>query len=178
MKMGTVVAALLAIAVVPASAQMGDKSMPMKDGLRSTYDSVKAWVTKAAEQVPEDQYAFKPTPEVRSFGQLFGHVANSNFMICSTAAGETSPSKANFENAKTKAEIVKAVADSFAYCDKVFDQMTEAKAHEMTELFGQKQPRLSVLAFNTAHDYEHYGNLVTYMRLKGMVPPSSQRSGM
>ena len=123
----------------------------------------------------EDLYSYQPTPEVRTFGQLFGHVANSNFMICSGASGEESPGKGtDYEKASSKAEIVKGLADSFAYCDKVFDQMTEAMAHEMMQFFGRQQPRLSVLAFNTAHDYEHYGNLVTYMRLKGMVPPSSQ----
>ena len=175
MKMALPAAVVLALVAAPAQAQTGDK-MPVKDGILGTYDSVKGWTTKAAQQVSEDLYGFQPTPEVRTFGQLFGHVANSNFMICSSAAGEENPSKGtNYEKAASKAEIVKGLDDSFAYCDKVFDQMTDAKAHEMMQLFGRQQPRLSELVFNTAHDYEHYGNIVTYMRLKGMVPPSSQR---
>ena len=174
MRMALPVAVVLALVAAPSSAQMGDQ-MPVKDGLRGTNDSVKDWTTKAAQQVSEDLYSYQPTPEVRTFGQLFGHVANANFMICSGAAGEENPSKGkNFEKAESKAEIVTGLTESFAYCDKVFDQMTEAKAHEVIQFFGRQQPRLSVLAFNTAHDFEHYGNIVTYMRLKGMVPPSSQ----
>ena len=174
MRMALPVAVVLALVAAPSSAQMGDQ-MPVKDGLRGTNDSVKDWTTKAAQQVSEDLYSYQPTPEVRTFGQLFGHVANANFMICSGAAGEENPSKGkNFEKAASKAEIVTGLTESFAYCDKVFDQMTEAKAHEVIQFFGRQQPRLSVLAFNTAHDFEHYGNIVTYMRLKGMVPPSSQ----
>lgn len=173
MRMAPAVVMALALAAAPAHAQMGDK-MPVKDGIRGTYDSVRGWLVKAAQQVSEDLYGFQPTPEVRTFGQIFGHVANSNFSICSNAAGGENPNKVNFEKAATKAEIAKGLEASFAYCDSVFDGMTEAKAHEMTKLFGREQPRLSVLAFNTAHDYEHYGNIVTYMRLKGMVPPSSQ----
>lgn len=181
MKIGIMWIAALALFAAPSYAQMGDhaqmadRSMAIRNGLRGTYDSVKDWITKSADQVSEDLYSFKPTPEVRSLGELFGHVANANFMICSGAAGEKSPNTADFEKVTAKAEIVKGLRASFAYCDQAFDGMTEAKAHETITFFGQQQPRLSVLAFNTSHDYEHYGNIVTYMRLKGMVPPSSQR---
>ena len=182
---GLMVVVALALVAAPACTQTGqapaepaaeqaERGMPVKDGLRGTYDSVKQWITAAADQVPEDLYAFQPTPEVRTFGQIFGHVANSNFMICAQAGGGANPNQTNFEEAATKAEIVQGLHDAFAYCDGVFDQMTEAQAHEMMTLFGREQPRLSALSFNTAHDYEHYGNIVTYMRLKGMVPPSSQ----
>lgn len=157
----------------PPAEQM-DQGMPVKDGLRGTYDSVTQWITAAADQVSEDLYTFQPTPEVRTFGQLFGHIANSNFMICAQAGGGQNPNQVNFEEATAKADIVKGLNDAFAYCDGVFDAMTETQAHEMMTLFGREQPRLSALSFNTAHAYEHYGNIVTYMRLKGMVPPSSQ----
>lgn len=149
--------------------------MAMRDGLRGTFDTVKGWITKAADQVSEDLYNLKPTPEVRSFGELLGHVANANYMICSAATGEKSPNATDFEKVTAKAELVKGLRASFAYCDQAFGAMTGAKAHETIELFGQKQPRLAVLAFNTSHDFEHYGNIVTYMRLKGLVPPSSQQ---
>jgi uncharacterized damage-inducible protein DinB len=128
--------------------------------------------------VSEADYAFKPTPEVRSFGQLIGHVADSNYGICATAAGEKPP-VGDVEKTKTaKADLQKALADSFAYCDKIWASMAGPKGMEMVKFFGGEQPRLAVLAFNTSHDFEHYGNIVTYMRLKGMVPPSSQRGGM
>ena len=115
---------------------------------------------------------------MRSLGALFGHVANANFMICAAAAGEKSPATGNAEQLTAKADIQKALADSFAYCDTVWASVgtagREAWAGEPVDLFGMKLTRASALSFNAAHDWEHYGNVVTYMRLKGMVPPSSQ----
>lgn len=155
-----------------AAAQSADLA-----GYKVPHDTVKGWLTQAAEAIPEEHYAFKPTPEVRSMGQLFGHVANANFMICSAASGEKSPATGNAEQLKTKAEIQKALADSFAFCDKAWTTVGGARGSEPVDLFGMKLTRASALAFNAAHDFEHYGNVVTYMRLKGMVPPSSQGGG-
>ena len=146
-------------------------------GFKGPYDIVKDYLTKAAAQVDEANYAFKPTPDVRSLGQLFGHVANANFMICSIASGEKNPATGNAEQLKTKAEIQKALADSFAFCDKAWAAVTPANAEQSVDVFGMKHSRASALSFNSAHDWEHYGNIVTYMRLKGMVPPSSQGGG-
>lgn len=145
-------------------------------GYKVPFDSVRDNIIKAAAAVSEADYAFKPTPEVRSMGQLFGHVANANFMICAAIAGEKSPATSDAEKLATKAEIQKAVADSFEYCDRVWGSIG-ARGSEALDLFGMQLTRSSALAFNAAHDWEHYGNIVTYMRLKGMVPPSSQRGG-
>ena len=165
----------IGLAAAPLAAQGGD---PMTKATKGWFDVVKGYITKSAEQVSEANYAFKPTPEVRSFGQLIGHVADSNYEICSAAAGEKPPVN-DVEKTKTaKADLQKALAESFAYCDKVWAGVTDAKGTEMVKFFGGQQPRLAVLGFNTSHDFEHYGNIVTYMRLKGMVPPSSQRGGM
>jgi uncharacterized damage-inducible protein DinB len=98
-------------------------------------------------------------------------------MFCSIASGAANPMQGtSIEKTKTsKADLQKALAESFAYCDAQIASMTDAKGStEMVDLFGKKHPRLGVLALNNAHDFEHYGNLVTYMRLKGMVPPSTQ----
>lgn len=146
-------------------------------GITSIYDIVKGHITNAAEQTAEEHFAFKPTPEVRSLGQLFGHIANANYMICSIAAGETSPATGNAEQLSSKADIQKALAGSFAYCDSAWTKIEGEKGSEPVELFGMKHTRASALALNAAHDWEHYGNIVTYMRLKGLVPPSSQRGG-
>ncbi len=141
--------------------------------LNPLYQSIKGNIIKSAEMMPETNYSFKPTPEVRSFGQLVGHMANANFAICATAKGEKSPGMQDFEKVTDKAALVKAVQDAFAYCDGAF-KMDDAAFAPMTELFGMKMSRLSFLILNVTHDNEHYGNMVTYFRLKGMVPPSSQ----
>jgi len=165
--------ALLA-ATVPAVAQSGN---PMTDAMKAQFAIVKGDLTKTAEQVTEENYAFKPTPDVRNLGALIGHVADASYYFCSTASGAANPMKGtSVEKTKTsKADLQKSLADALAFCDAQLNAMTDAKGAEMVDFFGGKQPRIAVFAFNTAHDFEHYGNLVTYMRLKGMVPPSSQK---
>lgn len=129
---------------------------------------------RAAEKMPEENYSFKPTPEVRSFGQLVGHVADANYMFCAQAAGEPNPAK-NIEKTKTsKADLVAAVKDAVAYCNKIYDGMTDASGSEMVKFGRFNLAKLTLLSLNTAHTNEHYGNMVTYMRLKGLVPPSSE----
>jgi uncharacterized damage-inducible protein DinB len=171
MKTVCTVLAVLALAT-PAAAQTA--ANPLTSATKATFDIVKGYITKAAEKVPEDQYSFKPSPDVRTFGQLIGHIADANHMICG-AAGGTGKSGDSVEKTKTtKADLQKALADSFAACDSVYASLTDAKGMETAKFFAGEQPRISILAFNTAHDFEHYGNLVTYMRIKGMVPPSSE----
>ena len=143
-------------------------------GVGLGYNIAKGNLIRAAEQMPEGDYGFQATKDVRTFGQLVGHVANANFMICATASGEANPNSADIEKTMTaKADLVNALKDSFTFCDKAY-QITDAKGLEEMTLFGMKTNRVGALAFNAAHDMEHYGNIVTYMRLKGMVPPSSQ----
>jgi uncharacterized damage-inducible protein DinB len=141
--------------------------------VKTMYEGLKGFITKAAAMVPEDKYTYQPTKEVRTMGQLFGHIANANGMICNAASGTTGAKPADAEKLPTKAEIQKALAESFATCDSAFKAVTAANAHETVTLFGQTHTRIGTLAFNNAHDYEHYGNIVTYMRINGMVPPSS-----
>jgi uncharacterized damage-inducible protein DinB len=144
-------------------------------GVGLGYNVAKGNLIRAAEQMPEADYSFQATKDVRTFGQLVGHVADANFMICSTASGEANPNPGSLEKTLTaKTDLVKALKDSFTFCDKAY-QISDSKGTEEVTLFGSmKTNRVGALAFNAAHDMEHYGNIVTYMRLKGMVPPSSQ----
>ena len=129
---------------------------------------------RSAEKVPEDLYSFKATPDVRSMGQLFGHVADALFGMCATAGG-SKPPRAGIEKSVTaKAELVAALKEGVTYCNTVFDGMTDQKGTETVPFYFGPTPRLSVLYFAVTHTYEHYGNLVTYMRLKNIVPPSSE----
>lgn len=145
-------------------------------GVRTVYNAVKGFVTQAAERMPEEHYSFAPTPEVRNFGQLIGHIANANYLFCAPVLGEPNGGRGNAEELTTKGELVEAVKASFAYCDRAY-AIPAAQAGDALQFFGQQHTKLSVLAFNMGHDYEHYGNIVTYMRMKGLVPPSSQPAG-
>jgi uncharacterized damage-inducible protein DinB len=151
----------------PASAQAPNFS------LKGQYETVKGWVMQSAAAMPEADYAFKPTPEIRSFGQLLGHIANSTGMICTIPAAGKSPLMGDAEKLATKAEVTKALAAAFAACDAVWASVTPAWNTEVVNLFGADQTKIAALTFNTAHTFEHYGNIVTYLRLKGIVPPSS-----
>lgn len=141
--------------------------------IRPLYEQFRGWLIASAEQMPEAKYSYQPTDEVRTFGQMVGHVANAAYMFCSAALGEENPNSSNFEEVTAKADLVKGVQDAFAYCDKAY-AMDGAKAAEEVTFFGQNGSRLWVLNFNAMHNAEHYGNFVTYFRLNSMVPPSSQ----
>lgn len=160
---------VLIVATLPLLAQN-----PMADEARKSYDSVKMNVLKAAEKMPEDAYGFKPVDGVRTFGQLVGHVANAQYAMCSAGAGEAMPKMGNAEKLATKDELVKALTAAEAYCDKVYASAKDSDV-DMVKMFGTEKPKLGWLFLNTAHLNEHYGNIVTYMRVKGLVPPSSEK---
>jgi len=147
---------------------------PITVSEKGLYSYLSNAVIGAAVKMPEENYSFEPTPEVRSFGQLVGHVADANYMFCSQAAGEANPSKGVEKTKTSKADLVAALKDAVAYCNKAFDGMTDAKGSEMVQMFSFHLAKLTVLSLNTAHTDEHYGNMVTYLRLKGIVPPTSE----
>jgi uncharacterized damage-inducible protein DinB len=148
---------------------------PITASEKGFYSVVSGEAIAAAQKMPEENYSFKPTPDVRSFGQLVGHIADAQYGFCSTALGEPNPMK-GIENTKTsKADLVAALKDGVAYCNKAFAAMTDAQGGQMVKMFNFSLAKLTVLSVNTAHTDEHYGNMVTYLRLKGIVPPSSEQ---
>lgn len=175
--MRTTAFALIALAVAsPAAAQ--DHANMAGGGfadIKPLHSQFMGWVIAAAEQMPEADYAYKPTPAVRSFGEMLGHIADANFQFCAAGKSEESPSKVQHEKITTKAAMVAGLKAAAAYCETAYG-MPHGKEHDPVSIFGMKGSRLWVMAFNIAHNAEHYGNLVTYLRMKGMVPPSSQGS--
>jgi len=179
--MNRVSAVLLFAATVaacePAQTPAPEQSVPstaITGSLRGTYDVVKGYLTAAAEQVPEEQYAFKATPEVRSMGQLFAHVADANYMFCAASSGEAAPAESVEQTRTAKADLQEALADSFEFCDRAFAALDDVSGAVEATVIGMTSTKLGILALSTAHQFEHYGNVVTYMRMNGMVPPSSQ----
>ena len=160
---------LVSVAATAAFAQN-----PLSVSQAVFYRAIANNVVAAAEKMPEENYAFKATPDVRSFGQLVGHTADAQFTFCSAVAGEKPP-VSDIEKTKTsKADLVKAEKDAVAYCNKVYGGLTDDQAPALVKMMGRDWPKLTILTLNTAHLDEHYGNMVTYMRLKGLVPPSSE----
>jgi uncharacterized damage-inducible protein DinB len=150
---------------------------PMTQALRSAWDGAKTNVRRSADVMPEAKYNFKPVDTVRTFGALLAHIAGASYEFCAAAKGEKPPfAEDTFEkSAKTKAEIVKALDGAIAYCDEIYKTLDDAKAAQVTAgaFGGPQSARAANLIGNTGHFNEHYGNLVTYLRINGLVPPSS-----
>jgi uncharacterized damage-inducible protein DinB len=142
---------------------------------REIWTTVIGYVTAAAEQVPDSSYSYRPVPTVRTFGQLIAHIAGSQDMFCAMALGDKANASDAIEKTTTgKAALVAALKASTAHCQKAY-AMTDADAMKRTvTVFAGERSALWALLYSTVHDNEHYGNIVTYMRMLGMVPPSSQ----
>lgn len=150
---------------------------PITMTLQGAWQEAKTNIRKSADVMPEAKYGFKPVETVRSYGAILAHVAGAAYEFCSAAKNEKAPhAEDEFEkSAKTRAEIVKALDGAIAYCDEVYKTLDDVKAAQMANgAFGaSKRPRAATLFGNTGHFMEHYGNLVTYLRINGLVPPSS-----
>jgi uncharacterized damage-inducible protein DinB len=174
----TSLAVICASAFLGVSASAQSPANPVAAGVRTAWDGAKRNLTRSAELMPEADYSFRPVTTVRTFGQILAHVAGANYVFCSAAKGEKSPhAEAAFEKtATTRAHIIKVLNESIAYCDGAYAALDDKRAGETVDLpFGMgKGARALPLMLNTGHLQEHYGNLVTYFRVKGMVPPSSQ----
>ena len=170
---------LLCLLALPAFSQEKQSSDNLFSATnKRAYERTKGILLRSAEKMPEENYSFKPVDTVRTYGQIIGHLADAQYLFCSTASGEKNP-ELKIENTKTsKADLVAALKDGFAYCDKVYDAMTDAAATQRVKFFGNDVPKFAVLSINIGHNMEHYGNLVTYMRIKGIVPPTSEQGQM
>lgn len=158
----------------PAAASGG----PLSGALQRAYANVKRNITEAAEKMPEAEYGFRPVDTVRTFAGFVGHVADGAFAYCSLAKGDKNPNPTPgaLDKLTTKAETVAALTKAFAYCDDVHNAMTDEKALALVKMGPNETPAVAVLFGNVSHLNEHYGNLVTYMRIKGLVPPSTERA--
>src|SRR5262252_1329673 len=169
---------LLCLLALPAfSREKQSSDNPFSTINQRGYERTKGILLRAAEKMPEENYSFKPADTVRTYGQIIGHLADAQYLFCSTASGEKNPDL-KIESSKTsKADLIAALKDGFAYCDKVYASMTDAEATQTVKFFGNDASKFGLLSLNVGHNMEHYGNLVTYMRIKGIVPPTSEQQG-
>lgn len=172
-----VCSALPTVARAPLAAQAAPADNASVQAVHALWKSLTGYILQSAKDMPEEKYGFQPTPEVRTFGQLIGHVAGAERMFCAIALGEPPTAEADIENKVTsKAGLIEALEASMTYCERAYAQ-TDAATQAPVTMFGQKVTRFYALAMNATHNGEHYGNIVTYLRINGIVPPSS-RGGM
>jgi uncharacterized damage-inducible protein DinB len=147
---------------------------PLSSDLKNSYNGIKTTLTRAADEMSDADYSFKASPAERTYGAMVGHIADVQLALCGNAKGEQKMGDAE-KTKTTKADLVAALKASFDYCDGVYGSLTDADAATQVTLFGpRKATKLAVLNFNIGHDNEMYGQLVVYLRIKGLVPPSSQ----
>jgi uncharacterized damage-inducible protein DinB len=135
---------------------------------------IRAMFTQAIEQMSDADFAFKPTPEVRSFGQLLAHVAETNYWFCAGALGEKPPASNIEQTMTSRADITRTLLESFAYCERAFTAVNDpAHAQKVVSFHGQPATAAVLLNFRNYHSLLHWGNAITYMRLRGKVPPTA-----
>ena len=139
---------------------------------KQAYDHVKNNIIKAAQEMPDEDYNFQPTPDIRTFGALIGHIAAAQAHYCSAAEG--THMQLDTSSMKTKAELVSALQQSSEECDKAYDAANPSNIGHTVGAGRMQRSELGVLYANIAHDNEEYGYMAVYLRLKGQVPPSSQ----
>jgi hypothetical protein len=163
---------LTLLASAAALAQDKGASNPFSTDARGSYTQIKQTLLRAAEKMPEENYSFRTVKEVKTYGEMLGHVADIQMALCGLAKGER---KGPVAAGKTsKADVTTALKASFDYCDTVYNSMNDADGAVKVSMFGQQMTKLGVLNFNTMHDNEMYGTMVAFLRLKGIVPPSSE----
>jgi hypothetical protein len=174
----TCIGAAIVLTVAAAAAQQPPAPTTIAVSIQRAYAGIKANLTQAADKMPEADYGFKPSsmPEVRVYGALFSHVAQSQFGPCAAVKGVPNPMMGRQleTELKTKAEIVKALADSFAFCDDAYASLTDANISEMIMQGRGQTARAAILANNVTHNNEMAGTAYVYMRAKGLVPPSTE----
>ena len=178
MKRAICITAGLLLAATAASAQPAAGRVGIASRLRQSYAQMKRDLTEAADKMTDADATFKPAPEIRTFAGQFAHVAQFHYNYCSQVKGGTNPNTADLEQtATTKAAVVKALADSFAYCNDAFLSLTDETANQFIAVGGAQLARAVPLINFIAHDSEEYGIITVYLRLKSLVPPSTENAG-
>ena len=164
--------ALLLVTILACATSLKAQSNPLSADAKGDYTSIKNILLKSADKMPEENYSFRTTPQVRTYGEMIAHIADVQIALCSTAKGEQK--KGTAAGKTSKADLSAALKESFDYCDAVYDSMTDAAGAQTVKMFGRDKTKVGVLFFNVEHDNEMYGQMVAYMRIKGIVPPSSE----
>ena len=165
---------VLPLAIWGAAAQPLVAQSSIAEELRREWASSRRQMVAIAEAMPAEKFHFKPTPEVRSFGEIVAHFAGENLAWMETVAGVPDSGRgARITNLQDRGEILRAVSEYFDYGATVLANLTDQTALETVPLMGRRLPRWLVVMEAIGHSKEHYGNLVTYLRLSGITPPAS-----
>ncbi len=168
-----------AVALFISVSLFAQSNNPVTDEFRAGYQGLKTNLLATAERMPEESYSFRPTPEVEAFGRRVAHIANGNYGTCTGLEGEGKSLNAQVRT--SKADLIAALRESFAVCDRVMAALTDRNAMEMVDAWlgqpparGAKRSRVGQVDGLLRHCSELYGYMAVYLRLKGVVPPTTQ----
>lgn len=169
---------LASMAVLVSAGLSSAQSNPFSGEIKKDYHAVRDYFIRAAEKMPAEKYGFKPSADVRSFGQQIAHVADDQYNLCAPAKNEVRKAAyTEIENTlSSKAELVPALRAAFAYCDAAYDALTDGSGAELVQTNKSGRTKFGMLNWNLWHTWEHYGNIVVYLRMQGLVPPTSERA--
>jgi hypothetical protein len=159
------------VVLATATALLGRTSTSPYADLKLVYGLVRDNLQHLAEQMPEESYTFRPSPEMRSFGELMAHIADTQGLFCSGVQGIPPPPTA--ASKASKPELLKALKNSSAICDTAFDYLTPANAGLPGPGGPVRMTKLGTLVYINGHSNEEYSYAAVYLRLKGIVPPST-----
>jgi uncharacterized damage-inducible protein DinB len=142
---------------------------------KANYERVARYLLEAAAKMPDEGYAFRPSPDVRTFAQLVGHIAEAQYIACSLVRGEEYKPRGIEQNLSKKAELVAALEVAVGFCRESWSKLAPGAMTDRVTIFDLNRTKLGAMDIGTAHAFEHYGNMVTYLRMKGVVPPSSAK---
>jgi DinB superfamily len=165
---------LIIIAALTAGLLSAQDANPVSSGLKQSWNNIKTLLAKEADKMPPENYSFKPTPELQDFGTRVAHIVGANMRTCASLKGEQKT--LNLTATSSKAEIAAAMKEAWDECDSAFNALTDADAHTMIAGRGGQRSKLSIAEGMLEHSQELYGYMAVYLRLKGVVPPSSDRN--
>ena len=162
----------------PAANQPAPPAKPLSApaDVQRAYNGLKANILKAADKMPAESYSFRPTPDIRTFARVVNHVTEAQVRICGTLNGTAPDALAKVPpETADKATIQAALQASFGECDKAYAALTDDNLLQMLTLGQITRTRIGFAWGNVSHDNEQYATLALYLRLKGLVPPSSEK---
>ena len=161
----------------PAAAPQPPVSNPVATAFRENAQQAAKNLIAAAEDVPADKYAYKPTPAQMSFGQIVVHLAQGNDFLCGAIAGQKAPQRTKVAATDSKESLVARLKETFAFCDQALGAVDDTKLAEQLPMFGGRtMTRAAVMTLTTADWADHYSQIANYMRLNGMLPPTAKKA--
>ena len=170
---------LFTAALTLAAATLNAQTPPPPAGpaaeARTSYMNLKGNILKAADKMPEADFQYRPTPEIRTYAKIINHITMAQMRTCNALNGTTFDPKSMPSDTADKATILAGLKASFDVCDRAYGALTDGQLIDVVTVGPASRSRIGAAWGNVSHDNEQYAELSTYLRLKGLVPPTAEK---